>query len=142
MGLYLIFIKMETQNYSESKIDYVFATTISVMFFIALKGVIPIYTYVFFALIISFYYFPIRFIINRDKIKKLGVFIIVGLLLSMILIFSILYLYIPESIFVKNTILLLTFINFFTIIYGYLKLNKLLFSNFIFGFILAITFLK
>ncbi|WP_425657377.1 hypothetical protein [Tenacibaculum ascidiaceicola] len=124
----------------ETKRDYLFASAAPALLFITIKGVIPIFIYVFLILIVAFYFFPFRLI--GKTIKNMSYFdkvilIITGVVFSTILSFSILNLYIPDSSFFSNTILALSFVNFLIMVYYYLKFNKFLLVNFIFCFVIS-----
>lgn len=128
-----LYSKLETQK------DYIIVVTAIILFFIASKNVVPIYLYALFALIASFYFFPVKLIVNRNETSKYErtILLITGIVFSTVLTFSILNLYVPESSFFRYTVMALGFINFFVIVYHYLKHNNLLVLNFIFSLLIA-----
>lgn len=132
---------MNKVNKIETKTDYILVITNAILLFIATKNAFPTYLYAFFAIIISFYFFPIRLIINLKKDvtqeNKINL-IATGLIFSVLLIFSILNLYIPNSLSFKYIIYTISFLNFGLIIYYYMKFNQFLLLNFIFGFITSL----
>ncbi|WGH75077.1 hypothetical protein P8625_13495 [Tenacibaculum tangerinum] len=135
---------MEKLTSIETKRDYLFAIIACALLFITTKEAIPVFVYSFFALLFAFYFLPIRLAFNLKKdipTNEMVILIINSVLFSTVLAFSILQLYIPESSFVKIAILVIGIINFFIIVYGYFKFNRLLFLNFIFEFIIALMHL-
>lgn len=123
-----------------TKKDYIIIIAAIILFFVASKNAIPIYLYALFALATSFYFFPVRLIINNKKTNKYerSILLITGIVFSTVLTFSVLNLYIPESSFFRYTVIFLGFINLSIIVYNYLKHNNLLVLNFIFLFLIAL----
>lgn len=132
---------MKSINKIENKIDYLLTVISYVFLFITTKEILPLYIYSLFALAISLYFFPARLIMNlKENISKENKInlIVTGLIFSLLLIFSILNLYIPNDTFFKYTIYTLSFINFGFIIFYYMKHNQFLLLNFIFGFVASL----
>ncbi len=130
---------MKSLNTIENRIDYLAGIISCILLFVASKNIIPTFIYSFLALAIAFYFFPLRLLINKNFVSSERLFIIItGIIFSSLLVFSILYLYVNESLFFRNIIIFFSLSNFILMIFFYQKFNKFLFLNFIFTFLSSI----
>lgn len=128
---------MSNVNKIETKLDYAITSAAIILLLLVSKNVFPVYVYTFIAIIISLYFFPIRYLLYLYKkyIQKKVTLIFTGLLFTILLVLSILDLYLPKNIFVKYTISAVGVLNLIFMLYYYVRFNKFLLLNFLFVFI-------
>ena len=108
----------------KKKLEFLVPVAVSVLYFFTVKEIIPPLVYLFLAVLIGVYYFPIKLIVfinnskeapARSKIQVMAS----SLIFSIILFLSIINLYLEESNSLKSIIGLFTIINFMGLIYYY-----------------------
>ena len=97
------------------KRDYLLLPILSVLYFLTLKNALPSYIYLISALLVSFYFFPIKLFIGSTLMKSSNTKKIIVLLsyfvISNIIALTILTTYDPDLGFIRTTILIYSLLN-------------------------------
>lgn len=109
------------------KKDYILLLLLSVLHFLSVKNVIPNFTYLLIALIMSFYFFPIKLFLDKSlftkPLKKKTIKVFSYFIIGNIIVFSALLLYIDGPGFFKNALFIYGMLNLILLFYFYFTEN-------------------
>jgi hypothetical protein len=114
------------------KIEPIIAIVLSLIGFLTIKEVLPLYLYFIIATLVGFYFFPVKLFITREKRHKgyktpLG-FMLTYNSISFLILFSIVVLYLPDSELFRNTFIVIAIINLGQFFF-YIKDNKTIYVS-------------